>query len=67
MTQGDFDALVFASAIEVSKGPQIPFRFGRTDGLTFEAKIPDPQNQSADELRAAFPQYDDKQIVALCG
>jgi len=65
----DFDVLSFVSALQACGGPAVPYLFGRTEEVTFQKIIPDPETQSADQIRALFPldTFTDKQIVALCG
>jgi catalase (peroxidase I) len=60
-------------AIELSGGPNIPFRFGRTDATTGMAcppsgLLPDP-SKGADHLRDVFNRmgFNDREIVALNG
>jgi len=69
VAQCDFDVLSFVAALEVARGPTVPFRFGRTAEVSFQKIIPDPETQNADQIRALFPTgvFDDKQMVALCG
>lgn len=69
VAQCDFDVLSFLAALETTGGPTVPFRFGRTDEVAFQRIIPDPETQSAEQIRSLFPPntFDDKQIVALCG
>jgi len=69
VAQCDFDVLSFAAALEACGGPTVPFRFGRTEGVEFQKIIPNPETQSADEIRSLFPAnvFNDKQMVALCG
>jgi len=68
VTLRDFDVLSFVAALEVAKGPCVPFRFGRTEEQDFLNCIPDPMKQTPDEIRSMFPkEFTDLEIVALCG
>lgn len=69
VAQCDFDVLAFVAALETCGGPSVPYRFGRTEEITFQKIIPDPETQSAVQIRSLFPSntFNDQQIVALCG
>jgi len=68
VAQCDFDVLSFVAALEVARGPSVPFRFARQDGIEFTKILPDPETESADEIRALLlGVFTDSELVALCG
>ncbi|ETO26381.1 ascorbate peroxidase [Reticulomyxa filosa] len=73
VTAADLWALAGVTAVEVSGGPHVPFRFGRNDAASAkeaapEGRLPDG-SKKLDHLRDVFYRmgFSDREIVALSG